>query len=354
MKYLKYIILLSLPLFFTACDDSSDAIEGDGVAAIRVSPTQIYSLDGNIDSKVTIEGMEVASLTTSLGIDIPLSSGTGTLTVNKSILKFKEGSATVDFIGTMENGMVFRKPVTYSYNESVTASGPETVMRNEKDAKIGFSIDKNSTPATGIRVFLGINSGTPVEIGQNWKTTTDTIILKGVNYQNDDTLKYEIVATSPNGTSSCKFETVVEACVCNGLAEFTLNNEHKAFDLVKGELVEGSEAVKTDVENEDIILQASEGKAGFTSATSAQFVVATEEAYKSGDFNAIKELYAEGTKVSTVEEVKDGDVFVYHVTRTVDDKEVEVYGIMKAVTVYESFNGNVEKIGILFEYKFLE
>jgi|26BtaG_2_1085354.scaffolds.fasta_scaffold14572_2 hypothetical protein len=355
-QQLKYLSLCFLAVGLWSCDDDEALIDTREVGANAVLVDRNISvLDQNED--VTIElftnNVEFESITIEDGDGNVLTTaniGDGTASFSTSELgDFKFGDDNDEVTGTFDlrivsmlsSGEVLNDPTSINVDHAIELSEVDEITyldptSDEDETILGYSVSTLSAPIDDFMLEWKKNkAGTYVE---DTDVTLDPeggeIDLADLDYDAydlhpGDTLYYRFTATSGSLQDQVVTSVVVMPQTFGSSESATISNDATAtqFSFTTGEhYAENSE----------------EGEIKFTDPTGFEVVndalisfveVTEDDFFSNADLMDAREMFEDGTPITSASNIESGDVFVYETTREVDDEQIVVYGIFKVGNV---------------------
>lgn len=356
MKKLKYISLCLLAMSVWSCDDDETEIEtrdvgGNAVLVDRaisvLDQDQDVSIQLFTNEEVQFESVEIQSAD---GAQIATATITGeTATFNTSSLGdfvFGEendqetGAFNFVIVSILSNGSVIETPARINVvhaielDELAEVRFMDPTSNEDVPTELGYSIFTHGATVDDLSLEWKIGSaGTYVD---DEVVTLDpaggVIDFADLHYtaygvEPGDTLYYRFTAASGSLMDQVETSVVFVPQGFGATNTATLSDDAAVnqLDLSTGELS------AADSGTGDIVFLSPTGfEVISTTDSDLQFVEVDEEGFfDSADLMDAREAFEAGTPVTSVTNVEAGDVFVYKVTRMIDETEVVYYGILQ-------------------------
>ena len=360
-KYIKHVgLCLALATGLSSCEPAEDDIREEpreigGYATLadgsitRFDQNETLSIEFYTAEGVTAETVEI--LQDGEVIGTATVSGE-TATFDSSILgdftfpdddgvPHETGSYPIRIRTTYSNGNVSEDPFTVSVGKVVTfGDNPsETTMDSLSTRVIEYDVSTFAADVDDVTLMLKKNEdGTYIDSGVAVSTGEGAVELSETNYEDldlgvNDTLYYKITATSGNLTDSAVSSIAIVPKAFQNSQTVTLSDDPlmNELNLATGEVLpEGS------AEGE-ISFMAPRGFEVINDAN-IDFVQVDDSFWSTADVLSAKAAYEAGTPVTSATDLEMGDVFVYQVTRDVEDEDgnveqVTYYGVFRIASV---------------------
>lgn len=344
-KYLNISWSLLLVLGLSSCEVEDDDIRDEPVnigGYAVLSDNHISVFDTNEDLGInffTAEGVTVESVEILQGgtvIGTATVSGE-TATFNTSIFgELEADSYPVRIRTTYSNGNVSEDPFTVSVDHAISLGDNPTETTMDSLSTVELSYEVSTFGATVDDVTLSVkegSEGTYQATGLDLSTEEGTVVVSdidlaglGIALAVNDTLYYQFTATSGTLSDSAESYVAIVPKAFTNSNSATISNDADAdeLDLATGEV---------SADAGEIVFLDPRGFAA-TADSDITFVKVTEDFWASADVLSAKEAYEAGVAVSSVTPVADGEVYVYKVTRDVEDEDGNVetltyYGVIQ-------------------------
>lgn len=343
-KHFKSLSLcLLIAVGFSSCDtddNSLDPTDIGGYAHLTDRTISVFDTNSDLNlnlftkSGVSVEGVEIqqdgAVIATATVSDETASFSSTALGALES------GDAFPLFISsTLSNGNTAGDPATISVVDAISFDEePESVKFMDSTTTIlSYETFTHSATIDDVTLFWKKNdAGTYAESDMVLDVDGDEINLGDIDYDAfdakvNDTLYYKFVATSGDLSQeivakiailpqSFGAATTAELSSAAGMNEYNLGSGEYAMDGETGEM-----SFK-DPSGFELAVD-------FVKVTVPQGVT-SEEYFNNTDLMVAEIAYNAGTKLTSVDNVSNGDVYIYKITRQNDDDEDLVYyGIIK-------------------------
>ncbi len=359
-KYFKSLSLVILiAVGFSSCetdDNSLDPTELGGYVHLTDRTISLFDTNADLNlnlltnSGVTVEAIEIHRDSFSGTVIANAAVSGETASFNSSALgefvfiddedvAHPTGSFPLFISTTLSNGNTAGDPATINVVDAISFDeDPGSVKFMDSTTTIlSYTTFTHSATIDDVTLFWKKNkAGTYAESDLELDLEGDEINLAEIDYDAldakvNDTIYYKFVATS--GALSQEIETNVAILPQSfgAVSDATLSSAAgmNEYDLGTGEYaIEG--------ETGEMSFKAPSGfdlGVDFVKVTVPQGMTA-EEYFDESDLMVAEAAYDAGTKVSSVGNVSNGDVYIYKITRTItDEDEVEAdfvfYGIIK-------------------------
>lgn len=350
-KYLNISWCLLLVLGFSSCEIEDDEIRDEpvdigGYAVLADNNISIFdtnetlSIDFYTAEGVTAESVEILQRPDE---DSPYQViGTATVsgetaTFNSSILGDLEAdSYPIRIRTTYSNGNVSEDPFSVSVDHAISLGDNPTETTLDSLSTRVLEYEVFTFGATVDDVTLSVKEGSegtyqatsldlPTDEGTVEMSEIDLDEL-GIDLEVGDTLYYRFTVTSGTMTDSAESYVAIIPKAFTNTNSATISNDPDAdeLDLWTGEI---------SAEEGEIVFLDPRGFAA-TADTDIMFVQVDEDYWESADVLSARAAYEEGAPVSTVTPVADGEVYVYAITRDVEDEDGNVetmtfYGVIQ-------------------------
>jgi hypothetical protein len=362
-KYFKYICLCSLAIGLYSCDEDDDlSFEAAGANTVLVD-NEISVFDQNEDLTIRLlpydsefQSVEIAKSGGNVITEATILDDS-TATFNTSTLGELTAGENFDIsiVSTLSNGQVLSQPFSIAVTDAITlANNPGMVRYLDTTATaLSFNTSTFSAPVDNVSLFRRTNLDTTfMDIGETFEVEGDEIDLGDIDYEElgvsvGDTIFYRFEAQSGELKQSVDTQVVIETQEFGSPNATTVSNNPSmsGYNLSDADY---SAAGETG----EIMFQ---DPMGFTTMDGIDFVqpVIPEDMtgmeYTSGlDLFEAEMEYEAGIKITSVDEVEMGDVFIYKTSRN----GMQVYGIILIGDVSTtSINGEETKS---FDLEFME
>ena len=360
-KYIKYMSLcLVLATGLSSCETEDDDIrdqprEIGGYASL--ADRSISRFDRNEDLSInffTAEGVTVESVEILQGGEVigDATVSGETATFNSSILgdfsfpdddnvAHETGSYPIRIRTTYSNGNVSEDPFTISVGKVVhLGDNPDETTTDSLSTRVlEYEFSTFSADIDDVTLMLKKNEdGTYMDSGVELSSEEGEVMISETNYEDldlavNDTLYYMFSATSGTLTDAVESYIAIVPKAFTNTQSATLSNDSSMneLDLATGDiLAEGS--AEGEIRFMDPM--------GFEVINDANidFVQVDSDFWSTADVLSAQAAYEAGTPVTSATDLENGDVFVYRVTRDVEDEDENV----EEVTYYGVFRiGNV-------------
>lgn len=372
-KYLKYISFCFLAgVGLSSCDSDDNGYREDPInlgGFTYLVDRSISNLDDNADLELRVfsnEGVEVESIEIlQEGSSIATANISGeTATFNSAALGTLDPDADAFSIrvrSQLSNGRTAEDPASISVGHAIQIDGVEQIRyldpTSSDETILGYSIDVHSAAIDDF--MLEWKRGEEGTFAEETNITLDPaggeIDLAELDYdayglQPGDTLFYRFTATSGSLTDQVVTSTVVVPQDFESSQEGNISNNPgmSQFSFATGE------NFAEDSDEGEIIFTDPSGF-GAVNASDVEFVEITSDPqtfYEEADLMDARDAFNSSLTTQTaVTDVESGEVYVYRITRQIEDEEgtfetVTFYGILQigdVTTINESdVNFNIE------------
>jgi len=340
-----------ISVFDTNADLNLNIITNSGVTVTAVEIQQ----DGAVIANATISG-ETASFNSSTLLP---ASGNEFVFIDDDDVSHQTGSFPLFISSTLSNGKTAGDPATVSVVDAISFDeNPGSVMFMDSTTTIlSYETFTHSAIIDDVTLFWKKNKlGTYAESDLVLDVDGEEFNLADIDYdafdaKANDTIYYKFVATSGTLSQEIVAKIAILPQSFGAATNATLSPEAgmNEFNLGSGEYaIEGEtgEMSFTDPSGFGLAVD-------FVKATVPTGMTA-EEYFNNTDLMVAEAAYNAGTKLTSVDNVSDGDVYIYKATRTItDEDEVEsdlvFYGIIKIDNTIV-VNGTANS----FEFKYAE
>ncbi|WP_153640358.1 hypothetical protein [Prolixibacter sp. NT017] len=369
----KYIILsvgIAFTLFMTACqqDEANKVdftnlgteffISSDGLTSLDNSATvsienqqkNLSSLSVTLLSSSDADGNVLSDTQKDLGT-IDLTDGSGSMTLTNSQLGISgiDYSASLQFSGSY-NGKNITRYKTITVADPISIEVPDVTHRTDTVFHVKFAVEPVTESVDGVTVETKVGANGTYAAMAGPFNTSDSIEVKGTDYQVGDTLYVKVTGTAGSKTASSVAPVPIAPYSLANVETFTLDTtSNQAYDLMKARLVDTA----TAGDSADVQFTAAYPilggpvEVGFNALNNAQLVKASDEDYKNADMAAIEATDFSGA-VTSVPNASAGDVYIFRTKRGTGDY---MYGILM-VTAVNKPQGVLEDSSIEIEYKY--
>lgn len=347
-KHFKSISLcLLVAVGFSSCSTDDNSIEPTdlgGYAHLTDRKISVFDTNASLnldlltDSDVTVDAIEIMQD----GAVIANATVSGeTASFNSSTLgELEKGSIPIFISSTLSNGKKAGDPASISVVDAISFVDTDKTplpgsvkFMDSTTTMLAYKTYTRSATIDNVTLFWKKNdTGTYVESDMVLDVKGDEINLGNIDYDKfdaevNDTLYYKFVANS--GALSQEIETTIvilpqtfgESTSATLSADAGMNE----YNLGSGDYAEAGETGEmsfTDPSGFDLTVDFVK-VAVPTGMTSAEYFNNTDLMVAEAAFNA-------GTKITSVDDVSKGDVYIYKTTRqSEDDEDMIYYGIIK-------------------------
>jgi len=338
-----------ISLFDTNADLNLNLITNSGVTVTAVEILK-DSLDGAVIANATVSGETASFNSSTLGEFV---------FIDKDTVAHATGSFPVFVSSTLSNGKTAGDPFTINVVDAISfVKEPGSVMFMDSTTTIlSYKTFTHSATIDDVTLSWKKNKlGTYVESDLVLVVTKDEINLADMDYAAfnagaNDTIYYKFVANSGDLSQEIVAKIAILPQSFGAATDATLSaaagmNE---YNLGSGEYaIEGETGEMSFMDPSGFALAVDFVKATVPTGMTA------EAYFNNTDLMVAEAAYTAGTKLTSVDNVSDGDVYIYKVTRTItDEDEVEAdfdfYGIIKIDNTIV-VNGTANS----FEFKYAE
>lgn len=362
-KHIKYIgLCLVLATGLSSCEPAEDDIRDEprelgGYATLADRSISRFDRNENLSIEfftadgVTVESVEILQRPNDESPYEVIGDATvsgETATFSTSILgdfNFPDGEETgsypIRIRTTYSNGNVSEDPFTVSVGKVVhLGDNPEeTTMDSLSTRVLEYEFSTLSADIDDVTLMLKKNEdGTYINSGVELSSEEGEVVISETNYEEldlsvNDTLYYKFTATSGTLTDEVESYIAIIPKAFQNTQSVTLYDDpaRSELDLSTGDvLAEGSD------DGEIAFLD----PMGFEVVNDADidFVQVDSNFWATADVLSAQAAYEAGSPVTSATNLESGDVFVYQVTREVEDEdgnveEVTYYGVFRIVNV---------------------
>ena len=343
-KYLNLSWCLLLVLGFSSCDTDDDGMRDEprnigGYATLSDSHISVFDTNEDLGINfftaegVTAQTVEILQDGTVIGTGTA-SGETGSF--NTSILgELEADSYPVRIRTTYSNGNVSEDPFSVSVDHAVSLGDNPTETTMDSLSSVELSYELSTFGATVDDVTLSVKKGseeTYQETALDLSTEEGTVGMSeidlaglGIDLAVHDTLYYQFTATSGSLSDSAEsYVAVIPKAFTNSNSATLSNSGSDELDLATGEVsADAGEIAFLDPK-------------GFvaTAGSDISFVKVSDDFWETADVLSTKEAFEAGTPVTSVTPVAAGDVYVYEVSRVVEDEDgntetLTYYGVIQ-------------------------
>lgn len=315
------------PLYYSATVLGGKTLKGGtGMNVPTLTFTELDRVVIDLKTDPEISSVDVYSSETNRAATVTMSNGIGTLDANLADMGLAK-AGTNKYIGFHYefSGYKANETARLKTDSPWTLTVPDMVEDTSK-VQVKWKLGVVNATITDVTISVKVNhDGTPTD--HTAQAVADSIVLVGDNYSLGDTLY--ITGTAKAGTLTSLIEkiTVIEKWMFGKLIEgvkFTTTNGFYNLSTFSFGATGHMELIHVP----GISL-------GF-SGTDVQFVASDMATYNDNNVNTIRGAYDSGTKISTVIDIQEDEVYIY---KTSEDK----YGIFKVTEKNGFLTGDAAK-----------
>jgi hypothetical protein len=320
----------TISLFDTNADLNLDLITNSGVTVTAVEILE-DSLDGAVIANAVVSGETASFNSSTLGEFV---------FIDDDSVAQPTGSFPIFISSTLSNGKMAGDPATISVVDAISfdEDSPESVKFMDSTTTIlSYSTFTHSATIDNVILSWKKNeAGTYMESDLVLDVDGDEINLADIDYDAfdagaNDTIYYKFVANSGDLSQEIVAEIAILPQSFGAATDATLSPDAgmNEYNLGSGEYaIEGDTGEISFNEPSGFALAYD-----FVKVTVPMGMTA-EEYFNNTDLMVAEAAYEAGTKITSVDNVSDGDVFIYKVTRTITDEDevdadFDFYGIIK-------------------------
>lgn len=315
------------PLYYSATVLGGKTLTGGtGMSVKTLTFTELDRVIIDLESDPAISSVDVYSSEANVAATVTLSSGSGTLNAALADMGLAKAGTNkyigfhYEFGGYKANETAFLKTVT------PWALTVPDIIEDTTRVYAKWELKVANGTISDVTISVKVNhDGTPTD--HTAQALAGSIMLMGGDYSLGDTLYITGTATAGALTSLIEEMTVIEKWMFSKVVEgikFTTTNGLYSFSTFAFGTTGHMELIHVP----GISL-------GF-SGTDVQFVASDMATYNDNNVNTIRNAYDIGTKISTVIDIQEDEVYIY---KTPEDK----YGIFKITEKNGFLIGESEK-----------
>lgn len=361
IKYLSFCILAGIGLSSCDADDNGykeDPVDLGGYAYLQNRTISVLDQNEQVSIEIfTDDNVQVESIAIEDGDGQQLT----TASVSGDVATFNTselgdflfgnddvtGSFPLTIVTTLSNGQVVRDPASISVVHAVSVDGVETIQfrdpRSSDETVLEYSVFTHGAPIDTFNLeWKEGEEGTFVNDTMELDPTGGEIDLANLDYdayglQPGDTLFYRFTATSGALSDQAVTSVAVVPQAFETSESGMISNDEGAsqFSFADAETLPGNSEVG------EVMFSGTADLPGFSAANGSdiQFVNVTDQDLSADDgVLAASEAFEAGIPSSSITNAASGDVYVYKVTREVENENgeievIEYYGIIEIGTV---------------------
>lgn len=363
IKYLSFCILAGIGLSSCDADDNGykeDPVNLGGYAYLQDRSISVLDQNEQVSIELfTDDNVQVESVSIEDGDGQQIS----TATVSGDVATFSTselgeflfgddndevtGSFPLTIVTTLSNGQVVRDPASINVGHAVSVSGVETIQfrdpTSSDETVIDYSVFTHGAPIDTFTLeWKEGEEGTFVADTTDLNPAGGEIDLADLDYdayglQPGDTLFYRFTATSGDLSDQAVTSVVVVPQAFETSESGMISSDESAsqFSFADAETLPGNSEVG------EVIFSGSADIPGFeaVNASGIQFVDVSDQDLSAEDgVLAASEAFEAGVPTNFIASASNGDLYVYKVTREVENEDgeievIEFYGIIEIGTV---------------------
>lgn len=354
--YFKYICLCLLSIGIYSCENEDDDLGFEEAGAnVVLLDNEISVFDKNEDLVIKLisydqefQSVEINRPDGNVIADATITSDTSA-TFNSSALGALTAGKSIDvsIVSTLSNGQVLRQRFSVEVTDAIALdSAPRTIKFMDTTATaLSFSTSTFAAPIDKVSLFRKTNLDTIyMDTGKTFEIEGDEINLGEIDYEElgvgvGDTIFYRFKAQSGNLDQTVDTQVVIETQNFGSSTSTTLSKDASMAGFNLGDVEYAAAGETGEIMFIDPMGFSTMEGIDFVKADVPQEMTVTE--YVSGlDLFKAEMEYEAGSKMTSVDKVSKGDVYIYKTTRKNEDNEdVIFYGTIKigdTITV----NGN--------------
>ena len=369
-KYIILSVVVAFALFMTACQEeeankvdfynlgtefftSTDGLTSlDNSATVTIDNQQknLSSLSVTLLNNSDQDGNVLSDTQKDLGtIDLTDGSGSITLTTAQLGISKIDYSASLQFSGSY-NGKNITRYQTITVADPISIEVPDVTHRTDTVFHVVFSVEPVTETVDNVTVETKVGTtGTYMAMAGPFNPS-DSIEVKGTDYNVGDTLFVKVTGTAGSNTASSVAKVPIAPYSFSNVETFSLDTtSNQAYDLMAARLVNTT----TAGDSADVQFTAAYPilggpvEVGFNALNNAELLPGTADDYKNADIAAIEAMDFSGAMTSVPNAAAD-DVYIFRTKRGTGDY---MYGVMK-VTAVNKPQGVLEDSSIDIEYKY--
>jgi hypothetical protein len=363
MKKIIFYLIAIVFVAFTSCEEQDNIDRYDLGTEFLASNGGITSLDDNVTVNINNISKNLSEVSVVLMGDsekdlgkISLSDGTGAATYTNVELGLSGigSAASLKFSSTIDGKSIIRYG-SVEVESPFTLTPPDGLEHRDTTYYFIYEVAPVSAAVTSIDVSTKVGSGgtyapaTPV----NGDLKKDSIPLKGLDYNVDDTIFIMVIAKTATKTDTANAEVIVAPDSYDKVVKFTMDDLYNietsdslAFDLI------GERAIAKSVAGDtaDLVMSVKKGAGDaildfeFVSENNLELVETTKDFYNNADKKDISD-----TDFSSAGQRFDAVAGKYYVYRTKRGSGDYVYGVLRVVEVNEQVD--ISACTLTLEYK---
>ncbi|GET32263.1 hypothetical protein PbJCM13498_11260 [Prolixibacter bellariivorans] len=336
---------------FLISSDGLTSLDNSATVTIDNQQKNLSSLSVTLLNNSDEDGNVLSDSQKDLGT-IDLTDGSGSMTLTNADLGISkiDYSASLQFVGSYD-GKTITRYKTITVADPISIEAPDITHRTDTVFHVLFSVEPVTETVDGVTVETKVGSAGTYAALTGPFNTTDSIEVKGTDYNVGDTIFVKVTGTAGTKSATSVAKVPIAPYSFSNVETFTLDTtSNQAYDLMKTRYVNTTAAGDSaDVQFTAAYPVVGGGPVhvGFNALNNAQLVKGSADDYTNADMAAIEATDFSGSTTSAPD-VAAGDVYIFRTKRGTGDY---MYGVLK-VTAVNKPQGILEDSSIEIEYKY--